>query len=281
MPSAVLLLRGAMYKASTTRMPWRQELAGFGDPTVIRGGESSLTSAPRGEISGSLPASGDEIRGIARMSAGRSRLFLGADDRKQTFFTSTHSRAALLHVSTHAVTDMDDPERSRLLFSPDEPGQPNNYLFLKELYDLDLRGTSLATLSACDTERGRLVPGEGIQAFSRALLAAGSRSALTTLWRVPDGPTSQFMQHFYFYLLKKHQSKAEALRLTKLEFLHSGTELSHPRYWAAFVLNGDGAEPVPRFIPWQALAIPVPIIALAVFILFRVRRKKKLVAQTA
>lgn len=280
MPSAVLLLRGALQKASATRLPWQQQLVGFGDPAVIGGGESSLTSAPRGEISGSLPASGEEIRGIARMSAGRTKLFLGADDRKPTFFASTHSGAALLHVSTHAVADMDDPERSRLLFSPDEPGQPNNYLFLKELYDLDLRGTSLATLSACDTERGRLVPGEGIQAFSRALLAAGSRSALTTLWRVPDEPTSQFMQHFYFYLLKKHQSKAEALRLTKLEFLHSGTELSHPRYWAAFVLNGDGAEPVPRFIPWQALAIPVPIIALTVFIYLRARRRKKLVAQT-
>jgi CHAT domain-containing protein/tetratricopeptide (TPR) repeat protein len=281
MPSAVLLLRGAMQNAAATRLPWQQQLVGFGDPAVIGGGESSLTSAPRGEISGSLPASGQEIRGIARLSAGRSKLFLGADDRKQTFFTSAHSGAALLHVSTHAVADMDDPERSRLLFSPDEPGQPNNYLFLKELYDLDLRGTSLATLSACDTERGRLVPGEGIQAFSRALLAAGSRSALTTLWRVPDEPTSQFMQHFYFYLLKKHKSKAEALRLTKLEFLHSGTELSHPRYWAAFVLNGDGAEPVPRFIPWQVLAIPIPIIALAVFIYLRARRKKKLVAQTA
>jgi len=281
MPSAVLLLRGAMQKASATRLPWQQQLVGFGDPAVIGGGESSLTSAPRGEISGSLPASGDEIRGIARMSAGRTNLFLGAEDRKQTFFTSAHSGAALLHVSTHAVADMDDPERSRLLFSPDEPGQPNNYLFLKELYDLDLRGTSLATLSACDTERGRLVPGEGIQAFSRALLAAGSRSALTTLWRVPDEPTSQFMQHFYFYLLKKHQSKAEALRLTNLEFLHSGTELSHPRYWAAFVLNGDGAEPVPRFIPWQVLAIPIPIIAVAVFIYLRARRKKKLAAQTA
>lgn len=280
MPSAVLLLRGALQKASATRLPWQQQLVGFGDPAVIGGGESSLTSAPRGEISGSLPASGEEIRGIARMSAGRTKLFLGADDRKPTFFASTHSGAALLHVSTHAVADMDDPERSRLLFSPDQPGQPNNYLFLKELYDLDLRGTSLATLSACDTERGRLVPGEGIQAFSRALLAAGSRSALTTLWRVPDEPTSQFMQHFYFYLLKKHQSKAEALRLTKLEFLHSGTELSHPRYWAAFVLNGDGAEPVPRFIPWQALAIPVPIIALTVFIYLRARRRKKLVAQT-
>jgi CHAT domain-containing protein len=280
MPSAVLLLRGAMQNASATRLPWQQQLAGFGDPAVVGGGESSLTSAPRGEATGSLPASGDEIRGIARMSAGRTRLFLGDDDRKRNFFDSAHSGAALLHVSTHAVADMDDPERSRLLFSPDGPGAPNNYLFLKELYDLDLRGTSLATLSACDTERGRLVPGEGIQAFSRALLAAGSRSALTTLWRVPDRPTSEFMQHFYFYLLKQHKAKAEALRLTKLEFLHSGTALSHPRYWAAFVLNGDGAEPVPRFIPWQALAIPVPLFALAAFIFLRLRRRKKLAART-
>ena len=275
MPSAVLLQRGAMQDASATRLPWQQQLVGFGDPSVIGGGESSLTSAPRGEISGSLPASGDEIRGIARMSAGRTKLFLGQEDRKRNFFESAHSGAALLHVSTHAVADMDNPERSRLLFSPDEAGQPNNYLFLKELYDLDLRGTSLATLSACDTERGRLVPGEGIQAFSRALLAAGSRSALTTLWRVPDEPTSEFMQHFYFYLLKKHKSKSDALRLTKLEFLQSGTSLSHPRYWAAFVLNGDGTEPVPRFIPWQAMAIPVLLVALAVLTYIRTRRKKK------
>ena len=281
MPSAVLLLRGAMQNASATRLPWQQQLVGFGDPAVIGGGESSLTSAPRGEINQSLPASGEEIRGIARLSAGRTKLFLGADDRKQTFFASAHSGAALLHVSTHAVADMDDPERSRLLFSPDEPGQPNNYLFLKELYDLDLRGTSLATLSACDTERGRLVPGEGIQAFSRALLAAGSRSALTTLWRVPDGPTSQFMQHFYFYLLKKQKSKAEALRLTKLDFLHSGTELSHPRYWAAFVLNGDGAEPVPRFISWQVLAIPVPIIAFACSSIFACGGRKSSLLKSA
>src|SRR5262249_2037691 len=228
--------------------------------------------------SSTLPASGEEIRAIAGMSAGRTRLFLGAEDRKRSFFTAARSGAALLHVSTHAVADMDDPERSRLLFSPDYPGEPNNYLFLKERYDLDLRGTSLATLSACDTERGRLVPGEGIQAFSRALLAAGSRSALTTLWRVPDQPTAQFMQQFYYFLLKKHESKAEALRLAKLKFLHSGTELSHPRYWAAFVLNGEGSEPVPRFIPWQLLALPVPLVALAFFLLFR-RLKRKPVAK--
>ncbi len=276
LPSAVLLLRGALKNASATRFPWQQQLVGFGDPAVVGSGESSLTNAPRGDVTGALPASGEEIRMIARMSAGRTRLFLGPEDRKRNFFESAGSGAALLHVSTHAVADMDDPERSRLLFSPDQPGEPNNYLFLKELYDLDLRGMSLATLSACDTERGRFVPGEGIQAFSRALLAAGSRSTLTTLWRVPDEPTSEFMQHFYYFLLKQHKSKSEALRLAKLEFLRSGTSLSHPRYWAAFVLNGDGAEPVPRFIPWQALVLPVPVAAFAAFIYLRVRRKKKL-----
>ncbi|HEY1938355.1 MAG TPA: CHAT domain-containing protein [Candidatus Angelobacter sp.] len=281
LPSAVLLLRGALQNASALRLPWQQQLIGFGDPAVVGSGESSLTSSIRGQASESLPASGEEIRSIARMSAGRTQLFLGANDRKRSFFESAHSGAALLHVSTHAVADMDDPERSRLLFSPDEPGQPNNYLFLKELYDLDLRGMSLATLSACDTERGRLVPGEGIQAFSRALLAAGSRSALTTLWRVPDQPTSEFMQRFYYFLLKKHKSKAEALRLTKLDFLRSGTSLSHPRYWAAFVLNGDGTEPVPRFIPWQALLIPFPLIAFAIFIYLRMRRKRKSAATHA
>lgn len=273
LPSAVLLLRGALPNASATRFPWQAQLIGFGDPAIVGSGESSLTGSRQG--SGQLPASGEEIRAIARMISGRARLFLGADDRKHSFFASAHSGAALLHVSTHAVADMDDPERSRLLFSPDENGQPNNYLFLKELYDLDLRGMSLATLSACDTERGRMVPGEGIQAFSRALLAAGSRSSLTTLWRVPDQPTSEFMQQFYYFLLKQHKSKAEALRLAKLEFLHSGTELSHPRYWAAFVLNGEGAEPVPRFIPWQLLAMPVPVLALVLFLVFRLRQKSR------
>ena len=279
LPSAVLLLRGALKNAASTRLPWQDQLVGFGDPQIIGSGESSLTAERAGNAA--LPASGEELRAIAKMSAGRTQLFLGPRDQKRSFFESAHSGAALLHVSTHAVADMDDPERSRLLFSPDEAGQPNNYIFLKELYDLDLRGMSLATLSACDTERGRLVPGEGIQAFSRALLAAGSRSALTTLWRVPDQPTSEFMQHFYYYLLKKHKSKAEALRLTKLEFLHSNTELSHPRFWAAFVLNGNGTEPVPRFIPWQVLAMPIPVIALAGYFYWRKRKKKKAVAVAA
>jgi tetratricopeptide (TPR) repeat protein len=276
LPSAVLLMRGDLQDTPSLKMPWQNQLIAFGDPAVVGSGESTLLSA-RSADAGSfsaLPASREEISGIARLIAGRARLYLGLSDKKPLFFVSARSGAALLHVSTHAVADMDNPERSRLLFSPDKPGEANDFVFLKELYDLDLRGVSLATLSACDTEKGRLVPGEGVQAFSRALLSAGARSALTTLWRVPDQPTSEFMQQFYYLLLKKHKSKAEALRLTKLEFLRSGTELSHPRYWAAFVLNGDGADPVPRFISWSMLAAPVLVVAAAVILILVEVRKK-------
>lgn len=273
LPSAVLLLRKAPQGAHKIGFPWQRELLAFGDPAVTGNGESTLLSERSGEgTMGALPNTAAEIRGIAGLSAGRAQLYLGASDQKSQFFDA--AGAPLLHVSTHAVADMDNPERSRLLFSPEKPGDPNNFVFLKELYDLDLRGTDLATLSACDTERGRLVPGEGIQAFSRALLAAGSRSALTTLWRVPDAPTSQFMQQFYYFLLKKHHTKAEALRLAKLEFLRSGTELSHPRYWAAFVLNGDGESPVPRFLSWQLLLLPVLLVVALALLVWQGKRKR-------
>jgi CHAT domain-containing protein/Tfp pilus assembly protein PilF len=274
MPSAVLLLRGAVTN-DHPRLPWQKQLIAFGDPAVVGTGESSLLASRGEQDLQALPSSRDEIRGIASMSAGRTVLYLRQSDQKRNFFQSARSGAPLLHVSTHAIADMDDPERSRLLFSPDEPGQPNNFLFLKELYDLDLRGVSLATLSACDTERGRLVPGEGIQAFSRALLAAGSQSALTTLWRVPDQPTAEFMKQFYFFLLKKHKTKADALRLTKLQFLQSGTELADPRFWAAFVLNGDGSDPVPRFISWGGLASPLLLIAAVALVFMEARRRRK------
>jgi CHAT domain-containing protein len=277
LPSAVLLLRGAQQRNRAFGLPWERQLLAFGDPAVVGTGESTLLAERDANSAGvlaALPSSGEEIRAIAGMSAGRAQLFLGPTDRKPAFFSLAKSGASLLHVSTHAIADMDNPERSRLLFSPDEPGQPNNFVFLKELYDLDLRGVSLATLSACDTERGRVAPGEGIQAFSRALLAAGSRSALTTLWRVPDQPTSQFMQQFYYFLVKKHKTKAEALRLTKLEFLRSGTELSHPRYWAAFVLNGDGAAPAPRFISWPLLAAPLLVLLAVALVLLQLRHRK-------
>src|SRR5205814_5127033 len=102
----------------------------------------------------------------------------------------------------------------------------------------DLSGVDLATLSACDTEQGEAVEGEGVVGFGRAFLGAGARSTVSTLWRVGDQSTAAFMTRFYSRLSKR-QSAASALRDTKLAFYRSGSNTAHPWHWAAFILNGD------------------------------------------
>jgi CHAT domain-containing protein len=248
-----------------------RELVAFGNPEVA-------TSANLDSSAGllRLPYSAEEIQGISRMVRGRSTLFLGAADLKSAFLAKADS-APILHASTHAFVDADIPENSRILFSPESSNGEPDYLFLRELYDLDLRGINLATLSACNTERGKLIRGEGVQAFSRALLYSGSRSALTTLWRVADQPTSELMKQFYYYALVKRQSKAEALRSAKLKLLRSQTELENPVHWAAFVLTGDGFGVLPSFVSWGTLIVSAIIaviaIALGARFLLRVRRR--------
>ena len=71
------------------------------------------------------------------------------------------------------------------------------------------------------------------------------------------------MKQFYF-ALARGQSEASALRQAKLRFLHSQLAWSHPRYWAGYVLNGDGRERLPRVVPWSALAGGLLLSVLAV-----------------
>lgn len=253
LPSGALLQRP---KANhRVRWPWRRELVAFGDPAVTRSEGSDTQTQSVNPTPQTLPYSGEEINEISHLTRGASQLFMQREDRKKMFLGGGANSAPLLHVSTHAFADGDSPENSRLLFSPDSPDSAPVYVFLRELYELDLTQVNLATISACDTERGRIIRGEGVQAFSRALLAAGADSSVTTLWRVEDKATAEFMKQFYYFLLKANRPKAEALRLAKLKFLHSKSNLSSPSVWAAFVLNGDGLTPVPRVLSWAELAL--------------------------
>jgi CHAT domain-containing protein len=140
---------------------------------------------------------------------------------------------------------------------------------------LDLRGVDLATISACSTERGKLVRGEGVQAFSRALLSAGSRSTVTTLWQVADQPTAEFMKQFYYFAIAKRMPKAQALRLAKLKFLRSNGTLQHPRHWAAFVLNGEGSTTVPDFLSSTVLIAGLAVLVAVCLLLAQSRFRSR------
>jgi len=258
-PTAATLL----LPAAVTRWlpPWKLQLIAFADPVAAAGEFDSESAAGR------LTASSEEVRHAAGELGGRAALHIGADNRK-SYLLNAVERAPILHLATHALADTSALERSRIVFSPpDESGSNPDYLFLKEAYALKLDGVDLAVLSACDTERGRLVRGEGVQSFSRAFLAAGARATVTTMWRVADEPTSDFMQVFYHHL-NRGEPRDEALRRAKLRFLGGGSTLADPHYWAAFVLTGDGFHPVPRAIAWStiigaAIAIAIGGVAAA------------------
>ncbi|HEV7763954.1 MAG TPA: CHAT domain-containing protein, partial [Thermoanaerobaculia bacterium] len=261
MPTAALLLRETR-AVRRYAPPWTTQFRGFADPLF---GSAAL------EDMGRLAASADEVKTIEAELGGKAILHLREDDRKEHLHENTD--APLLHIASHAFVDPGAIEQSRILFSAQRPDGPATVLFLNEAYELPLKNVELAVLSACDTERGRLLAGEGVESFSRAFLAAGARSTVTTLWRVPDATTASFMRVFYHHL-QRGATRAEALRLAKLRFLKSGKPLNDPHYWAAFVLTGEGLRPVSTAIRWSSILIAAAAIAcLAVIVSARVRRR--------
>jgi tetratricopeptide (TPR) repeat protein len=247
--------------------PWRLQLRAFADPVFA---SASLDDA---SVRQRLASSTREVEGIASEVGGRSVLHVSADNRK-AHLLEPGERAPLLHLATHAAADSTAIERSRIAFSPGPDGPTAaDYLFLREAYDLNLAGVELAVLSACDTERGQLTRGEGVQSFSRAFLAAGAQSTVTTLWRVADGPTADFMQVFYHHL-QRGVARDEALRLAKRRFLESGSDLAHPHYWAAFVLTGDGLRPVSRALSWPPILAACGVLALGILGTARIKRRR-------
>jgi len=113
------------------------------------------------------------------------------------------------------------------------------WLTAEELQDLDLRGTELVVLSACETGRGELAAGEGVLGLSRALVVAGARGFMLSLWEVPDASTRELMDGFYGGLWGDKPLTAEdALRATQLRMLARDREKNafHPSTWGACVL---------------------------------------------
>ena len=267
-PTAAMLLRNPP-ALRTSWPPWTPEFRGFGDPRF-----ASASLDDPASLRMRLAASAEEVQTIASELGGRSFLHLGADDRK-IHLTDATEQAPILHLATHAVADTNAIERSRILFSPATGSkQSADYLFLKEAYDLPLKNVELAVLSACDTERGQLLRGEGVRSFSRAFLASGARSTVTTLWRVPDAPTAAFMKAFYFEL-QRGLPRDAALQSAKLRFARSGGDLADPHYWAAFVLTGEGLRPIPTAIRWRSIvlgSLAAMVILLAVVFFVRKRR---------
>ncbi|MEL6554132.1 MAG: tetratricopeptide repeat protein [Cyanobacteria bacterium J06621_11] len=113
-----------------------------------------------------------------------------------------------------------------------------------EASGLNLYGTQLVVLSACETGLGKASNGEGVYGLRRAFTIAGAQSQLMSLWQIDDLGTSELMTLYYQNLIEKGQGRSESLRNAQLALMETGT-YAHPYYWSSFIFSGDW-RPVER-----------------------------------
>jgi CHAT domain-containing protein/tetratricopeptide (TPR) repeat protein len=186
-----------------------------------------------------LPGSRKEVLAIEQL-AGHASPPMRVNTRLGCAATPAALRAAaatspeLLHIATHGYVDAYRPRLSALALTPDTVSNGGASTF--GLLDiLNTRVDSrLVVLSACDTSRGRLLPGEGVLGPAQAFLQAGAASVVASYWRIPDEHTAPFMETFYRYLLVDRLTAAAALRRTQLDYARDRASFD----WAAFTLYG-------------------------------------------
>jgi CHAT domain-containing protein len=186
-----------------------------------------------------LPGSRAEVQMVARLSqqsrpSSRIEILLGCAAVPTALRRAATGHLDLLHIATHARVDSQRPRLSALALTPEHKGETTASAFgLLEILGLKL-SSGLVVLSACETSRGRLLPGEGVLGPAQAFLQAGAGAVVASYWRIDDLATSTFMQQFYKYLLADRLPAATALRRAQID----SAESSSLHDWAAFSLYG-------------------------------------------
>jgi CHAT domain-containing protein/Tfp pilus assembly protein PilF len=116
-------------------------------------------------------------------------------------------------------------------------GDEDGVLTALEAAGLDLWGTKLVVLSACDSGLGQVKNGEGVYGLRRSFVLAGSETQVMSLWKVRDDATRDLMIAYYVNL-KRGMGRGEALRQVQLVMLRKPTR-KHPYYWASFIQSGQ------------------------------------------
>jgi CHAT domain-containing protein len=243
----------------------------FGEPQVIKApvgpnGSSKVQLDHSQVFFGPLPGVGAEVRALKELLP------------QATFLTRAKATKAalkrvrgprILHIATHGFFLQNDPrvadrimqtkdtrQLSKLATNVENPllrsglalaganqgvsGGDNGVLTAFEMAQLNLWGTKLVVLSACDTGIGEVKNGEGVYGLRRALVLAGTESQMVSLWPVSDSRTRDLMIGYYQALLQ-NEGRSEALRQVQLRMLSSKAR-SHPYYWASFIQTGEWAN---------------------------------------
>jgi CHAT domain-containing protein/tetratricopeptide (TPR) repeat protein len=168
-----------------------------------------------------LPGTRQEIESIKKIIKGKN-LFLEDEDATETLFKLKSKDYQILHLAVHGIADDESAINSRLVFKNQEDSLNDGYLFLYEVYNVDLNQSKLAILSACETGIGKEFKGEGVFSIARGFAHAGCPSIIMSLWKVNDMVSAEIMARFYKNLKKGRKINA-SLRASKIDYIIRGT----------------------------------------------------------
>jgi predicted secreted protein len=195
---------------------------------------------PSADAQDALPETATEVHRLAEIYGASSRVLVGADAREDRWKAEAPDYR-VVHLATHGVLDDASPLYSHLLLARPERGSKDDGLLEAwEIMNVPLNA-DLVILSACETARGRVAPGEGILGLMWAVFVAGSPATLVSQWRVDSASSTTLMVAFHreWNMDGGRISKARALQHASVEVLRT-RGFSHPFFWAGFILAGDG-----------------------------------------
>jgi len=196
-----------------------------------------------------LPATLLEITEARTLLGGNGNIFSDCAADKAVL---RNKAPRLLHLATHGFFLPDETEgrntaslamrRSGLALAGAnaQADKEASLLMAEEVLGVNLDGTDLVVLSACQTGLGEVRSGEGVYGLRRAFAQAGAAAQIMSLWYVPDKETQELMQAFY-RALRQGVRPGEALReaaVAQKTIVTGRYGFAHPFYWGAFVYLG-------------------------------------------
>jgi len=215
---------------------------------------------------------------VATMPRGTAKVAKAFDASRETAMSSSVSEYQIVHFATHGFFNSEHPELSGIVLSMVKPdgSKTDGFMPLQDICRLNL-SAQLVVLSACETGLGKDIKGEGLMSLTRGFMYAGSRTVVTSLWKVDDRATAELMKDFYQSMLQDGLTPAAALRLAK-QRIRQQKAWSAPYFWAGFVLQGEyqGSIVVDRNSGLHtSLAIAITIVLVSVGLTSLQRRRRR------